>query len=398
MAVNENKQELETLAEIREINASFPNNKYVKDWKEGGKKVIGWFCNYTPEEVIHAAGILPVKILGGFEEFPLDKANAYFYPTSCSTVRSCFQLAFEGHYDFLDGFVMWSPCEHARRFYDVWTYWLKTPFHYAGSLLFIHGDESVRHYREGLVDFRTKLEEFTGVKIEENALRESTKLYNRTRELLKELNELRKSDNPPISGAEALEIMNACLATPKEDFNRILERLVEEAKSVSRAWVNKDARLLFTGSMWNNPDFLKFIEDQGCLIVVNELCNGMRYWSDPVGPDSDPLQALAERYMNCYLPCNSFYPWEPRIDQMVETARAYRVDGVINNLVRYCVALGFMRPLIKERLAEKGFPCYDLEQMYGAKGSGQVKTRIQAFLEMIEFAKEDSEELFARGG
>ena len=122
MTGSDTGHELETLAEIREINASFPYNKYVKEWKESGKKELGWFCNYTPEEVIHAAGILPVKILGGFEEFPLTKADGYFYPTSCSTVRSCFQQALEGHYDFLDGFVVWSPCDHARRFFDVWSF------------------------------------------------------------------------------------------------------------------------------------------------------------------------------------------------------------------------------------------------------------------------------------
>lgn len=398
MGFDETKHELESLAEIRELNASFPYNTYVKEWKEGGKRVMGWFGNYCPEEVIYAAGILPYRILGGFEEFPLNKANAYFYPTSCSTVRSCFQLAFEGQYDFFDGFVVWHPCEHARRFYDVWTYWIKPPFHYAGSLLFIHGDESVRHFREGIVDFKSKLEEFTGDKIEDKALREAIRLYNRTRELLGQLNELRKSDHPPISGAEALEIMNACLTTPKEPFNRILEKLVKEAKSIRRPWPNKEARIMFTGSMWNNPNFLKFIEDQGCLIVVNDLSTGMRYWTDLVEVDAEPLDALAQRYVNRYLPCNSFYPWEPRIDRMVETAKAYRVDGVVNNLVRYCVALGFMRPLIKEKFTEEGIPFYDLEQMYGAKESGQVKTRIQAFLEMIEFAKEESEELFVQGG
>lgn len=393
MAFKRNNQELETLAEIREINASFPYNKYVRDWKEGGKKIIGWVCTYTPEELIHAAGILPIRVWGGFEEFPLNKADAYFYPTSCSTVRSCFQFALEHKYDFLDGFVVGSPCEHARRLFDVWSYWMKTPFNYPSSLLFDHGDESIRHYHDGLLDFKSKLEEFYGIKISDDALRESIFLYNRTRELLRQLDELRKSDNPPISGAEALEIMNACMATPKEQFNKILERLVEEAKSIRRTWKNKEIRLMFTGSMWNNPKFLKFIEDQGCLIVVNEICTGMRYWSDLVQVDSNLLKAIAHRYITRF-PCHHFYPWEPRFDRMVKTAKEYRVAGVINLLVRYCVGLGFMRPLIKERFVQEGIPCYDLEQMYGARESGQVKTRIQAFLEMIEFSKERQEGLF----
>jgi len=384
------RETLETLAEIREINNSFPYNRYVRQWKENGGKIFGWFCTYTPEEFIYAAGILPIRVWGGFEEFALDKANAYFYPTSCSTVRSVFQVALEHKYDFLDGFVLGSPCEHARRLYDIWTYWIHMPFDYPASILFVHTDEAIEHYYEGLLDFKAKLEEFSGVSITNDALWEAIHLYNRTRELLKQLSELRKLDNPPISGADALEIMNACLATPKQQFNQILERLADEAASISRPGENKKTRLMITGSMWNNPDFLRFIEDQGCLIVVNELCTGMRYWADPVEADTDPLKAIARRYVTRF-PCHHFYPWEPRIDRMVEVAKAYRVDGVIDNLVRYCVALGFMRPLIRERFESEGIPYYNLEQMYNARGSGQVKTRIQAFLEMIDFRKEGAE-------
>ncbi len=382
------RKDLETLSEIKEINNSFPYNRYVKQWKENGGKIIGWFCTYTPEELIYAAGILPVRVLGGFEEFGLDKANSYFYPTSCPTVRSAFQLLLEHHYDFLDGFVLGSPCEHARRFYDVLTYWKPMPFAYISSILFVHNDVAVNYYYEGLLDFKAKLEQFTGVRITDDALWEAIHLYNRTRELLRQLNELRKLDNPPISGAEDLEIMNACLAAPKEQFNKILERLIDEVASISRPWEKKSFRLMITGSMWNNPDFLKFIEDQGCLIVANELCMGMRYWADSVEADSDPLKAIARRYVTRF-PCHHFYPWEPRIDRMVEVAKAYRVDGVIDNYVRYCIALGFMRPLIRTRFEKEGIPYYDLEQVYNSKGSGQVKTRVQAFLEMIEFRREE---------
>ena len=381
-------QTLEALAEIRAINEAFPYNDPVREWKEQGKKVIGWWCCYVPEEVIHAAGMLPIRLLGGFRELSLDLANSYFYPTSCSTVRACFQLALEKKYDFLDGFVMGSPCEHARRLFDIWSYWMSTPLIYPFSIMFVHGEEAVRYYEHELLQFKEKLEDLFGVEITNGALQQSIALYNQTRELLRKLNELRKRDNPPLTGAEALEVVNAAMTTPKEYINPILERLLEEASSGKRALEAK-TRLMITGSMLNNPEFVKFIEDQGCTVVTEEQCSGVRYWMGLVDADLDPVKALARRYIVDRFPCHHFYPWEPRFDRIVELAKEYRVQGAVSELVRYCVALGFMRPLIRERLNGIGVPVLELELMYGAGGSGQVKTRVQALLEMIEGITEE---------
>src|SRR4030042_416784 len=118
---------LETLREIREINASFPYSEPVKEWKEQGRKVIGWQCTYVPEEIIYAAGMLPIRVTGGYKELDLEDANAYLYINSCSSVRSCLQLGLEKQYDFLDGFVAGSTCDGARRLADVWGRYLSIP-------------------------------------------------------------------------------------------------------------------------------------------------------------------------------------------------------------------------------------------------------------------------------
>ena len=340
---------LETLQEIREINSNFPYAAPIKTWKDEGKKVIAFQCPYVPEEVIYAAGILPIRLTGDSGELGLEEANAYMYVNTCSFIRSCLELVLRKKYDFLDGFVMGSPCEHARRFFDIWSYWMPTPLIYTLSIMFVHGEEAVRHYENELMLFKEKLEESFGVEITNEALWQSIALYNRTRELLGKLNELRKLDNPPLTGAEALEVVNAAMTTPKEHINPILERLVDEASSGKRALEAK-TRLMITGSMLNNPEFVKFIEDQGCTVVTEEQCSGVRYWMGLVEPDSDPVKALARRYIVGRFPCHHFYPWEPRFDRIVELAREYRVQGAISELVRYCVALGFMRPLIRERL------------------------------------------------
>lgn len=380
--------ELKTLEKFRQINAEFPYNRYVKKWKGQGRKVIGWFCTYTPEEVIHAAGILPVRIWGGFKELSLDLANSYFYPTSCSTVRAAFQLAVDHKFDFLDGFVVASPCEHARRLYDVWDYWLPTKFDLSFSVPLVHGERSINWYHDELIKFKGALEESFQVKITDKALKESIKLYNRTRDILKNLSELAKLDDPPLTGAETLEVMNAVCITPKEEINPLLEELLEEAKPVKRSW-GDIPRLMITGSELHNPEFIKFMEDQGCLVVLTELCSGVRYWMDNVEEKGDPLQEIARRYIT-RIPCHHFYPWKPRFDRIVELAKEYRVDGVINELVRYCVAWSWNRPEQKKRFTDEGFPTLDFEIMFNAGGSGQLKQRIQAFVEMLNAAKEEA--------
>jgi len=96
---------LPTLDRFREINATFPRTSQLLEVKERGDRIFGWLCTYTPEEIIHAAGILPVRIVGYSQETELDDGTAYLYVNTCSFSRSCFQLAIRGEYDFLDGVV-----------------------------------------------------------------------------------------------------------------------------------------------------------------------------------------------------------------------------------------------------------------------------------------------------
>jgi benzoyl-CoA reductase/2-hydroxyglutaryl-CoA dehydratase subunit BcrC/BadD/HgdB len=234
------------------------------------------------------------------------------------------------------------------------------------------------------VQFKEHLEEFLGIRITDEKLRQSIELYNESRALLKNLYELRKLDNPLITGAETMEVLDASFRMPKELFNLCLNDLLRDLSNSTQTHQGK-ARLMVTGSVLTNPDFIKSIEDLGALVVTDELCTSTRYWSDPVVLDGDtpPLQAISQRYLNNF-PCARMFPSDERFNRILELARDFRVDGVISQIIRYCVPYAHDLPLLTRRLQAQGIPTLAIDVEYGTSGSGQIQTRVQAFLEMLK--------------
>lgn len=372
---------------FREVNDAYPKTAHIAETKARGGLVFGWLCTYIPEEIIHAAGILPVRITGHSQETELDDGSAYLYVNNCSFSRSCLQMGLRGEYDFLDGVVGGSTCDGARRLFDLWRHYIGTKFHHVLTIPRKFTPEAQALYHQQATGFKQHLEQFLGIEITDERLRHSVDVYNESRELLKSLYELRKLDSPPITGAETLEVLNASFRMPKEEFNNCLRDLLRDLAH-ARPNQNGRARLMITGSVLTNPEFVRNIESQGALVVTDELCTSTRYWSDPVviGEHETALQAISRRYLTNF-PCARMFPSEERFSRILGLARDYRVDGVVNQIIRYCVAYAHDLPLLSRRLNEQGIPILPLDVEYGTSGSGQIQTRIQAFLEMLEARK-----------
>ena len=378
---------MSVLDRFRELNESFPKTAQILEHKSRGGKVIGWLCTYVPEEIIHAAGALPIRIIGYSHEAKLDDANAHLYKNNCTFSRSCLQLGLEGQYDFLDGVVGGSTCDGARRLFDVWRQYVGTPFHHVMTVPRKYTENAHQLYYSEVLQFKKHLEEHLNVAITDEALLKSTILLNESRSLLHSLYELRKRDKPPISGAETIEVLNAAYRMPKETFNLWLGEFIEELKASDKAFSGR-ARVMVVGSVLTNPAFIKSIEDQGALVVTDELCTSTRYWGDKVVLDDGRpiLEAISRRYLNNF-PCARRYPSDERFNRIIDFARDFKVDGVISEIVRYCVPYAHDLPLLTDRLTEQGIPTLALDVEYGTAGSGQIATRVQAFLEMMEARK-----------
>jgi benzoyl-CoA reductase/2-hydroxyglutaryl-CoA dehydratase subunit BcrC/BadD/HgdB len=244
-------------------------------------------------------------------------------------------------------------------------------------------------YQE-VIALKTNLEKHLGVNITDEALLDSIDVYNRSRVTLAKLYELRKRDEPPLTGAETLEVLNAAARMPRKTFDTWAKELLVklETSAIKR---RGRARIMVIGSVLNNVSFIESIEAQGALVVIDGLCNGVRYFSDLIIREGNepPLRAISRRYLTGF-PCARMFPAQERFDRIIKLLQDYRVDGIISENVRYCVSNAHDLPMLRERAKELGIPVLALDIEYGTSGSGQIQTRVQAFLEMLEVSHRKS--------
>ena len=359
-------------------------NPEVRAWKDQGGGVVGFFCSTVPEELFTAAGLLPFR-MRGTGSTSTELSDAYFSSINCSFPRHTFNQALRGEYDFLDGLVCINSCDHVRRIYDNWIRALKTPFVQVMSLPRKMGEPQIDWYYDELNILRGQLEEHFGVKVTDERIAEAIALQNQVRGLQKQLYLLRKVDKPPITGAETLAVMVAGTAMPKQRYKELLTELLEELteKQGSRDY---RARLMILGGELDDPAYLQIIEEQGGLVVTDSSCFGSRLMWMPVDEaEPDPIRALARYYIHDRPSCPRMYGGQPaRIAFTREMAREFRVDGIVGERLLFCdqwVVENYMTDL---DLKEDEIPFMPLDREYILSGEGQLRTRIQAFLETLE--------------
>ncbi len=357
-------------------------NSSVSRWKEEGGKVVGYVCSYLPEEILHAADILPYRLTGrGAGD--TSHADSYLTRVNCTFSRCCLELAFTGGYDFLDGAIFLNGCDHIRRTYDNWKAHSALPFMYILPVPHLLSPEGRQWYKEETIKLKEALEQHFGVQVSPEKLTEAVKVYNETRRLLKDLYDLRTGDEPPFTGAEMLTVLSAGTRIPRNEFNRLLTSLLQEAETRSNAARGK-IRLLVAGSLMDDPEFIENVEDMGAIVVTDTLCFGTRAFWDLADEESDPLDALIDRYYN-HAPCPRMAEEYPkRLAFVKEQAGRARVDGAILEHIKFCDLHGTDNALLKRDLEKAGIPAIELERQYGPLAdAGRIRTRAQAFIERI---------------
>ena len=219
---------MDILEYFTQYNDSFPDSARIAAFKENGRKIFGWLCTYIPEELIHAAGCLPIRVTGYSQEKELEDGTAFLYSNTCSFSRSCLQMAIDKKLDFLDGLIAGSTCDGARRLYDQWAMFLGVPFSHMVTVPRKYDSSACALYTGQIACLKERLEDYLNVSITDSALEESIDLYNRSRKLMHRLYELRKLDSPPVSGTDVMQIANASYRMPKETFNDYIEILLAE--------------------------------------------------------------------------------------------------------------------------------------------------------------------------
>ncbi len=370
------------LASLLQAGAEPNNTKWAREWKKRGGKVIGLLCSYVPEEVIHAAGMLPYHITGTLHGQP--KESLLYWP---SNVEQYYAHALEslltGGLDFLDGVVCTDSTDASRRCLDVWRHIGKTPYCYMLHVPYRRAEVVNQEFAGEVASFRDSLQSHFSARIADDALLASIRLHNRMRAEMAKVYDVRKLETPPLSGAEFLGLTTAALVMPKETFLKELAEVFRYLAQRKTSLPVVTPRLMVSSDRLFHPGYLEAIESQGALVAMDDLDTGSRYFEQLGDTDSDPIESLARRYMG-RPGTPRMEDWDRQIDRMIALAREYRIDGIINLPQEFDYPRHFASPYFRQRLQQEGIPVFMVSRDHIPAHIGPLRTRVGAFIEMIE--------------
>ena len=354
--------------------------------RKTGKKFIGTFCIYVPDEIAMAADAIPVALCGG-TQFSIPYGEKMFPRNICPLIKSTFGLALSKTCPYgpiKDLGVGETTCDAKKKAWDV------VNFHVM-EVPQKKTDLDFKLWYQAVLDFKNRVEELTGKKVEANRLAETINIMNDKRRALQKLNEYRKLDPPTISGLDALVVMQAAL---NDDPARFTEHLIElnnelddrVHRSIS-PFSKGVKRIMISGcpSVMGNWKVHSLIEKSGAAIVVDETCTGTRYFNDLVEDGAHEidkqLRALADRYMK--IDCACFSPNNERMKSIETIVDDRAVDGVVQYILQYCHGYNVEAIRVAEILSKKNIPNIKIETDYAEEDMGQLRTRIDAFLEQL---------------
>jgi len=357
--------------------------EYARKMKSGGKPVIGYFCSYTPDEIIYASGAHPMRLFGTNGE--ISAADAHLQAYSCSLVRGALENVLRGNLDFLDGTVFPHTCDSIQRLSDIWR--LNTNFRFfADVVLPVKLDtDSAREYMvDVLRKFRRELAVGLGLTISDGDLEKSIECYNSIRISLKQIYELHSNDPAVISSRDLYTIVKASMIMDRGYLAARLPEIVDALKKGEFATdVSGKKRLILTGSICDHPDIYDILEKSGGVVVWDDLCTGSRYFDGLIANGPDPIERIATRYTERLICPAKHFSLTQRGENIVRIAREHKADGVIFLLLKFCDPHDFDYPYMKEFLDKEQIPNMLLEIEDQLPAEGQLLTRFETFMHML---------------
>lgn len=356
-----------------------------------GRKVFGTFCVFVPDEVILAADGIVTGLCGG-SQFWVPDGEKVLPANTCPLIKASLGARLGRTCPFFriaDMYVGETTCDGKKKAYEILGE--DVPMHIM-HLPQGKRPQDMKAWSDEIRAFIRQVEEFTGNTITLDKLNTAIRILNEKRRALARLYECRKNECLPISGRAALLIMQIAFFDDPERLTQMVNQLCDEledriAKGVSVA--PKGApRILITGTPLAVPNWKmhNIVESSGAVVVCEENCTGTRYFAHEVNEDSQTMDevvtALTDRYLG-NIHCACFTPNPGRLDDIVRLAREYRVDGVIDLNLKFCNLYDTEGYFVERKLKEEGIPLLRLETDYTDNDAEQLRTRVEAFLEMI---------------
>ncbi|NLV75968.1 MAG: 2-hydroxyacyl-CoA dehydratase [Tissierellia bacterium] len=359
----------------------------LEKYKKEGGSVVGTFCVFVPDEVILATKAIGVGLCSG-SQFWIEDGEKVLPRNICPLVK-----AFAGakigltcpYFQSCDMIVGETTCDAKKKAWEIMDEYM--PVHVM-ELPQMKREKNIKEWEDEIKIFINRMEELTGNKVTVESLKKGIDVCNRKRRALKRLYDLRKNIPSPISGLDALLVSQVAFSDDPERFIEKTEELCDELEErVKELKPNGKKRIMVTGTPMALPNWKlhSIVEGLNAEIVVEETCTGTRYFENEVSTEGDTIDELvrnmAERYMD--INCACFTPNEGRTEDIVKYAEEYNIDGVIYYNLSFCHTYAIEYEKIEKVLKEKDIPLLKIETDYSEEDTGQIKTRVEAFLEMI---------------
>ena len=372
------------------------NNALVQEAKAEGQHPIGYTCFHMPEVVLNVDNCFSVRLrapkTGSF-----DIASYYMSNYTCEYCRALVERAIEGGYNFLDAIAGVDACAEMNRCMENIEL-LAVPDMPEKKIFVTHADipykvtdYTLKHYVTQIRNrFLNVLEETYGVDTSDKALRKAVKEHNEVCKIISEIGEMRKMENPPITGYEfhVLNLVTYCCPKAK-----ILPYLKETLKEIKKRKVDEKpwyrARVAIVGSEIDDLDMTRMVEQAGAFIVSDRFCFGSTPGREVIelNDEDDVLTQICAHYLKV-TQCPRYMSQEKiqeRRDVSDQLAKDYNAEGIIYEAMKFCDFWAFERTLVSHIMNEEyGWPVLSIDRPYMARSSGQLRTRLQAFVESLE--------------
>jgi benzoyl-CoA reductase/2-hydroxyglutaryl-CoA dehydratase subunit BcrC/BadD/HgdB len=360
----------------------------LREHARKGSKVVATYCVFVPEEFVWAAGGIPVGLCAG-AHFSVPLAEEVLPRNTCALIKSSFGFKLGRLCPYVQSshlIVGETTCDAKKKTWDLLA---KDGGLHVIELPQKKGPRDRDLWLEEVFQFRARLERVTGRALDPERLAAAVRLMNRKRRALGRLNDFRKAERPPISGLDALVVMQGALVDDTLRFTERLDALNDELEDRTRRGTgvapDEARRIMISGcpSVMGNWKLHALVESAGALIVCDETCTGSRYYEnlvEEIGNDPDAqIAAIAARYLG--ITCSCFSPNDERIEAILRLAREHRVDGVIQYVLQYCHTYNVEAVAVAAALKGAGIPSLKIVTDYAESDTGQLRLRVDAFLE-----------------
>ncbi len=375
------------------------NNNLVTQARNEGKKCVSYMCENSPEPLLNLDGCFSVRLRAP-RTGSMEMGTYYLTSFLCEYSRALLERAIEGGYNFSDCLIVPDGCSMINRCAENMEL-LHTMDEGKENFFYEHMEIPMKADDNGLNLYVLQcknhilnpLNKNFGIDISDAAIRKAVAEHNRVCELIRAIGEFRKGEKPTITGYEFSVITLATYAAPKSMLIEKLEETLEELKTREPDAKNFfRARVVMVGSEIDDPDFIKLVEETGAFVCVDRYCYGSFPGRDPIvlTDEEDALTQICRQYMyrgQCPRYMNTAKMLERRsyVDRL---AREYNADGIIYEQVKFCDPWAYERMVGAHVLRnDYGYPVLSIDRPYAVSGIGQLRTRIQAFIESVEIKK-----------